>query len=92
MNVEKFVVGGTSSSGRALGINAYVITSDGSSEAVWQSSSSKVAVHCPRRLVKPSMYKVSPYVIPNSKIRVSNKEAKLYEAVLRMGQTNEYVT
>ena len=88
---EKLVVGGPCLSAKSVGSNGFVLNSESSSEVVWQSSSSKVAIHRPRRLAKPSMYKISPFIIPQSKISVSKLESNVYEAVLKMGESSEHL-
>jgi hypothetical protein len=89
---EALVVGATSLSSRSMGSNSFVLNSKSlSSQAAWQSSSSKVAVHRPRRLVNPSKFKLSPYMMPQSKIRVSRVEADLYKSVLKMAESSEHL-
>lgn len=58
-----------------------------SNEDKWFSSCLKLAVHRPRRFVLPSKYKLSPYMVPHSKIQVSRKEADVYDVVLRMADS-----
>jgi len=55
-----------------------------SNEDKWLSSCPMLAVHSPRRFVLPSKYKLSPYMVPHSKIQVSRKEADVYDVDLRM--------
>ncbi|CAD6245395.1 unnamed protein product [Miscanthus lutarioriparius] len=88
---EKSVVGGPCLSAKSIGSNGFVLNSESSSEVVWQSSSSMVAIHHPRRLAKPSMYKISPFIIPQFKISVSKLESDVYEAVLKMGESSEHL-
>ena len=78
-------------SAKSIGSYGFVLNSESSSEVVWQSSSSKVDIHRPRRLAKPSMYKISPFIIPQSKISVSKLESDVYEAVLKMGESSEHL-
>jgi hypothetical protein len=77
-----------SSSAKSIGSYGFIVDS-GSSGGGWQPSSSKIAVHRPRRLANPSKYKLSPYMVPKSKIRVSREEADLYECVVEMGLNKE---
>jgi len=58
-----------------------------SNEDKWFSSCPKLAMHHPRRFVLPSKYKLSPYMVPHSKIQVSRKEAYVYDVVLRMADS-----
>jgi len=51
------------------------------------SSSAKLVVHHPRRTVIPSKYKLSPYMMPHSKIIDSRLETDIYEVVLKMAET-----
>ena len=87
---EASVLGGTSLSSRTMGSNGFSIDSESlSTQGPWQSSSAKLAVHHPRRLAIPSKYKMSPYILPRAKIKVSRLEADMYEAVLKMAESSE---
>jgi hypothetical protein len=61
-----------------------------SSQPAWEPSSHKIAIHRPRRDVKPSIYNQSPFVNPRSKIRVSNDEVEIYEALLSLGENGKH--
>ena len=58
-----------------------------SNQGPWYSSSAKLVVHCRKRIVIPSKYKLSPYMMPRSKIIVSRLEADVYAVVLRMAES-----
>ena len=58
-----------------------------SNQDLWYSSSAKLDVHRPRRTVILSKYKLSPYMMPHSKITVSRLETDVYEVVLKMAET-----
>ena len=53
----------------------------------WYSSSAKLVVHRPRSTVIPSKYKLSPYMMPHSKMTVSRLEADVHAVVLKMAET-----
>lgn len=74
-----------------MGSNGFVNSESLSSQAAWQSSSSKVVVYRPRRLVNPSKFKLSPHMMPQSKIRVSRVEADMYESILKMVESSEHL-
>jgi len=72
-----------------MGSNGFSINSESlSTQGPWQSSSAKLAVHRPRRLEIPNKYKVSPYILPWVKTKVSRLEADMYEAVLKMAESS----
>ena len=80
--------GGTSVSAKSMGSNGLSDDSESfSNQGPWYSSSAKLAVHRPRRTVIPSKYKLSPYMMPHSKITVSRLETDIYEVVLKMAET-----
>lgn len=83
---------GTPLSARNMGC---IVSSDNSAslsnDVSWQSSSAKLAVHRPRRLPIPSKYKLSPYVNPQARVRVSRHELDVYETVLKMIESSEFL-
>ena len=80
--------GGTSVSAKSMGSNGLSDDSESfSNQGPWYSSSAKLAVHRPRRTVIPSKYKLSPYMMPHSKMTVSRLEADVYAVVLKMAET-----
>lgn len=60
-----------------------------SSQGDWCSSSAKLDVHRPKRAVVPSKFKLSPYVMPLARIRVSRLEADVYDVVLQMAEISD---
>jgi len=86
---EASVLGGTSLSSRTMGSNGFSIDSESlSTQGPWQSSSAKLAIQRPRWLAIPSKYKMSPYILPWAKIKVSRLEADMYEVVLKMAESS----
>ena len=80
--------GGTSVSTKSMESNGLSDDSESfSNQGPWYSSSVKLVVHHPRRTVIPSKYKLSPYMMPHSKITVSRLETDVYEVVLKMTET-----
>ena len=80
--------GGTSVSSKSMGSNGLSDDSESFSiQGPWYSPSAKWAVHCPRRTVIPSKYKLSPYMKPHSKMIVSRLEADVCAVVLKMAET-----
>ena len=80
--------GGTSISTKSMGSNGLLDDSGSfSNQGPWYSSSAKLAIHRPRRTMIPSKYKLSPYMMPRSKIIVSRLEADVYAVVLRMAES-----
>ena len=72
-----------------MGSNGFSIDSESlSTQGPWQSSSAKHVVHRPRRIAIPSKYKMSPYILPQAKIKVSRLEDDMYEAVLKMAESS----
>ena len=71
--------GGTSVSAKSMGSNGLSDDSESfSTQGPWYSSSAKLAVHRPRRTVISSKYKLSPYMMPHSKITVSRLETDIW--------------
>jgi len=82
--------GGSFVCAKSMGSNGLSEESESFSNQVpWCSSSAKLAVHRPKRTLIPSKYKLSPYMIPQSKIIVSRLEADMYDVVLKMAE-NEH--
>jgi len=72
-----------------MGSNGFSIDSNSlCTQGPWQSSSAKLVVHRPRRLAIPNKYNMSPYILPQAKIKVSRLEADMYEAVLKMVESS----
>jgi hypothetical protein len=79
--------GGSFVCAKSMGSNGLSEESESFSNQVpWCSSSAKLAVHRPKRTLIPSKYKLSPYMIPQSKIIVSRLEADMYDVVLKMAE------
>ena len=79
---------GTSVSAKSMGSNGLSDNSESfSNQGPWYSSSAKLVVHRPRRIVIPSKYKLSPYMMPHSKMIVSRLEADVHAIVLKMVET-----
>ena len=79
---------GTSIFAKSMGSNGLSNDSESfSNQDPWYSSSAKLVAHRPRRTVIPSKYKLSPYMMPHSKITVSRLETDVYEVVLKMAET-----
>jgi len=80
--------GGTSVSAKSMGSNDLLDDFESfSNQGPWYSSSAKLDIHHLRRTVIPSKYKLSPYMMPHSKITVSRLETDIYEVVLKMAET-----
>jgi len=80
--------GGTSVSTKSMGSNGLSDDSESfSNQGPWYSSSAKLAIYRPRRTEIPSKYKLSPYMMPHSKITMSRLETDVYEVVLKMAKT-----
>jgi hypothetical protein len=80
--------GGSSVSAKSMGSNGLSDDSESfSNQGPWYSSSANLVVHRPRRTVMPSKYKLSPYMMPHSKITVSRLKVDVYEVVLKMAKS-----
>lgn len=80
--------GGSSVSTKSMGSNGLSNDCESlSNQGPWYSSSAKLALHRPKRFVIPSKFKMSPYMMPHSKITVSRLEADVYGVVLNMAES-----